>query len=305
MRIVQFMHPGDEIKVCGSQVPWNSGKHKRRLLRHLGCYIAGDNIAREGDLCFWNEYEAPTIATAINPPSTGWEYAHHYHRIVQPIPLFHGKRNNDQDECCSNTDPCVFGDTFKYSNCQQVPNGDLWNLPEGSLILFGSLHGGCFYLDTVFVTNDLGVQYSVPISKHPHPFTTSKEYKIVTLDNIKPRKNNRSKNSANPIIDKFMFYRGKLPVVNNRRVDDNDIFSFSPARIFGDLGYNERCKIDLSFLNALFQNLPGWRNFSSALNRKHKAITFNAGQVDVAAVWHAVRDAVRSASFELGYHFPW
>lgn len=154
MNVVQFMHPGDEVDVNGNPVPWNLGnRHRRRLLCHAGEYVDGNNnCVHEDNLCFWNEYEAPTHAYPIQP-HRGWDYAHHYHTIVKPIPPSPNRQNNRQDdvldECCDNTDPCVFGDTFKYSNCQQVPNGDLWNLPQGSLILFGSYHAKEFYLDTV------------------------------------------------------------------------------------------------------------------------------------------------------------
>ena len=302
MRIAQFMHPGAEFHVNRNQVQvsWNTGRHHRRLLRHTGEYVDGNNAAHEGDLCFWNEYEAPTIATAITQTHTGYDYAHHYHRIVTPIPPLPNRPVHPDQECCSNTDPCVFGQTFKYSNCQQVPNGDLWNLPQGSLILFGSHHAGLFYLDTVFVTGDAGIQYSVPIS-NPLPFTTSNEYKTVTLDNLTPHRNKRGVN-----IDKFMFYRGKLPSVNGAgQVAEDDMFSFTPARGFNSTNYNERCKIDLAALNARFQRVNGWRNFSLMLPQKHKMIVLNAAQGDVVAVWQAVRNEVIRSSFMLGYHFPW
>jgi hypothetical protein len=56
-----------------------------------------------------------------------------------------------------NTDPMVFGDAFYYSNCRQhnwrkPPNhpkpSEMQNLDLGSLILFGSMVGGEFVLDT-------------------------------------------------------------------------------------------------------------------------------------------------------------
>jgi hypothetical protein len=58
-----------------------------------------------------------------------------------------------------NTDPLVFGDRFRYSNCRQTRNAALRRLPPGSLILFGSALRGAFVLDTVFVVADHGVDY--------------------------------------------------------------------------------------------------------------------------------------------------
>jgi len=89
------------------------------------------------------------------------------------------------------------------------------------------------------------------------------------------------------------------------QVAEDDMFSFTPARVFNSTNYNERCKIDLAALNARFQSVNGWRNFSLKLTQNHKMIVFNATQGDVVAVWQAVRNMVIRSSFVLGYRFPW
>lgn len=305
MTVIQFLHPGGEVPVHSNPVPWNMGsRHYRRLLRHDGKYVDDANTVRDGDLCFWNEYEAPTNPTAITQPPTGWDFAHHYHRIIQPRNLAPLPQPNGDGECCSNTDPCVFGTTFKYSNCQQVPNGDLWNLLPGSLILFGALHSNLFYLDTVFVTQNQGTQYSVPVAQHGLQLQVSTEYRRVTLDNLMPRRNNRN----NTLISDFMFYRGKLPhrTTNGTVVDDNDIFSFTPSRIFNSHQYNERYKIDLAALNQVIQpQVPASRQFSVALTQGHKGIVLNATQYDVETIWREIRNDVIRRSFVLGFNFDW
>lgn len=53
-----------------------------------------------------------------------------------------------------NTDPFVFGSSFRYCNCHQDAFKTLRNLPNGSLILFGSSSHGTFCLDTVFVVKE-------------------------------------------------------------------------------------------------------------------------------------------------------
>ena len=308
MNVVQFMHPGREIDVTGNAVGWNTGEHRRRLLYNPGEYIdANNNSYHHDSLCFWNEYEAPTRAYPTQLHQ-GWNYARYYHQIINPIPPFQivqcNRLDNDNGECCVNTDPCVFGETFTYSNCQQVPGGDLWNLPPGSLILFGSLHAGDFYLDTVFVTRDRGIRYSVPIVGQRLPFVASNNYMIVTLNNLQPRLNRRRQ--PNTTISEFMFYRGKLPQINgNGHVEGRDIFSFVPTRIFNTRDYNERCKIDLVALNARLQHVQGFRMFSSGLTQGHRTVVFNAANANVTTIWREVRDAVINAAFYLGYHFPW
>jgi len=311
MNVVQFMHPGAEVGVHGNAVPWNLGnRHFRRLLCHAGEYVDGNNnILHDDNLCFWNEYEAPTQAYPIQQQNVGWDFAHHSHTIVTPIPPSPNQQDNWQDdvpaECCDNTDPCVFGDTFKYSNCQQVPNGDLWNLPQGSLILFGSLHARMFYLDTVFVTRDLGVRYSVPVANHPLPFATSNEYRTVTLDNLGPRRNGR--NRHNPIVNQFMFYRGKIPTLcADGHIDEQEIFSFTPTRILNTPGFNKRFGIDLAALNQRIRiRVHASRQFVPNLSQGHKTVVFNASQADVATIWREVRNAVINSSFMLGCHFAW
>jgi hypothetical protein len=64
----------------------------------------------------------------------------------------------DFDGTRQNTDPWVFGDGFRYSNCKQHTNNTparqpsaLQRLPAGSMILFGSAVSGGFVIDTVFV----------------------------------------------------------------------------------------------------------------------------------------------------------
>ena len=300
MTVVQFMHPGGEVPVHSNPVPWNMGPtHYRRLLRHDGLYVDAENTVRTGDLCFWNEYEAPTNPTAIAQPPTGWDFAHHYHRIIQPRNLARNLAQfphpNDDGECCTNTDPCVFGTTFKYSNCQQKPDGDLWNLLPGSLILFGALHANLFYLDTVFVTQNQGTQYSVPISQHGSQLQVSQEYMIVTLDNLMP-------------ICDFMFYRGKLPqrTAIGTVVKPNEMFSFTPSRIFNSPNYNERYKIDLAALNRVIQpQVPASRQFSVGLKQGHKGIVLKATQHDVETIWREIRNDVIRRSFVLGFNFDW
>ena len=177
-------------------------------------------------------------------------------------------------------------------------------MPQGSLILFCSYHAGDFYLDTVLVTKDTGVRYSVPISNQPLPFTVSNDYKTVTLNNLTPRLNTRTR--PNRLISEFMFYRGKLPSKqSNGCIDQQDIFSFTPARIFNSPNYNERCKINFATLNSRLQNLHDFLQFALVPPRRHKIIIHNATQSDVLTIWREVRNAVINSSFLLGYHFPW
>ena len=80
------------------------------------------------------------------------------------------------------TDPWVFGETFRYSNCKQLiyrqnPSA-LQRLTAGSVILFGSTLYGEFVLDTVFV-----VKKPVPYVPH-HPPETDEAFRLSTIESI-------------------------------------------------------------------------------------------------------------------------
>lgn len=311
--IIQFMHPGKEVDVkkLSKNNGWNIYGHARRLIKHVGVYVDSNNIVKEGELAFWNEYEAPTTPTRI--PRSGrynWKFAKYEHEIL-PLTKQMANPFKDKGSCCANTDPCVFGDTFKYSNCQQIPQGDLWKLNSGDVVLFGAHHKNLFALDTVFVVRDRGIVYQVPIRTFPLPsaISVSSEYKILTLDNLGPRKNRRAKkNHAKQFIDQFVFYRG-VPVLKGDLLERGQIFSYTPAKLAGTPDYNERCMIDLRVLNGRLRKAGLNAGFARKLKQGHKAIVYSGGQVSVNLVWNEVRDMVEKVNmknpFVLGTHFDW
>jgi hypothetical protein len=98
---------------------------------------------------FWGEWEPESEVTSITNPIPGGPEFIHTPYYVRPT---------DYSGDFQNTDPFVFGDQFLYTLCRQLkPIHEQWrptflrDLAPGSLILFGSLKGGGFVLDTVFV----------------------------------------------------------------------------------------------------------------------------------------------------------
>lgn len=144
---VQFIHPGSEHR---SPKPWNTGEHCRKFLQVRGSYVAAPNAPVEmGRVVFWGEWEAESegepIASTV-PDGPRW--------IHRPYYICPASYSGD----LQNTDPFVFGDRFLYTLCRQTKpiRGRarptfLRDLAPGSLILFGSLKGGDFVLDTVLV----------------------------------------------------------------------------------------------------------------------------------------------------------
>ncbi len=147
--VVQFPHPGGEHNL-GSvrRQSWNTASHRRKFLQSYGRCVADDGSLSEGDLVFWGEWEAPSYVIER------WEQKdplpRFLHRPVWERPTAKGTRQN--------TDPWVFGDSFKFSNCKQLTpkrnRSALQSLTPGSIILFGSTIGDEFVIDTVFVVKD-------------------------------------------------------------------------------------------------------------------------------------------------------
>ena len=139
--IVQFTHPGLEHrpdKRNGDHKSWNRGCHKRKFMLADGMYVRGNEINEE-KLLFWGEWEPPSKVEKLLKSESKF-FPKWLHRPYLPniLPTSRGYQESYQ-----NTDPCVFGDSFKYFVCKQfkAKNGQLTKLAKlekGSLILFGS-----------------------------------------------------------------------------------------------------------------------------------------------------------------------
>jgi hypothetical protein len=86
--LVQFLHPGGEH---GQDRPgfkdWNFGDHKRKFLLSEGTYVAGlRSKPRDGNVCFWGEWEPESEVTPIAAPVKGgpqWLHRPYYVRSAQ------------------------------------------------------------------------------------------------------------------------------------------------------------------------------------------------------------------------------
>ncbi len=101
---------------------------------------------------FWGEWEPPSKVEKLETNRNSL-YPQWLHQPYLPNPLPSGSN-------LQNTDPFVFGESFKYFICKQLKRNrptQLASLEQGSLILFGSTKGqgenAFFQLDTVFVVS--------------------------------------------------------------------------------------------------------------------------------------------------------
>ena len=303
--VVQFMHSGNEFlmskckhtpsprkRADGSLlVPWSREEnHFRRLVRHNGWYVDKSGNYKHGDLAFWTEWESETMARPLGTDEDFFK-AHFAHEVQCPPTVsgtVHCGRNPNGNYGCQNTDPCVFGDTFKYSNCHQSVHGDLRRMKPGSLIVFGSYKKDkrrkkeVFCLDTVFIVGDVAIDYS---PNDANGDWCSGQYKNLTLRRL-------------PHEGKYTFYRGATcrETVNLEKA----LFSFTPAKLCDGVCVPcERCVLDdISGLNKHLRN----KVFNKGSQGFHSE---EADQNEIKAVWNDIVQQVIKHGFVLGVHFDW
>jgi hypothetical protein len=161
--VVLFNHPGEE-HVCrqAGTFPWNVGEHRRKYVEVEANVARGDGSAfrRAFDkqrVGLWAEFEPDTNCrplSASEPRRRDLPVSCHTLLPIAVVP--------DDGQ---NTDPWIFGETFRYGFCRQVAarTSFLRNLVHGDLLLFGSFmmlnekaeatsHYN-FFVDTVFVVD--------------------------------------------------------------------------------------------------------------------------------------------------------
>ena len=290
MHVVQFPHPGAEFPVRDTNsdrrpdgrydVHWNTGGHHRRLVKHAGRYVDAHGVLQKGDLLFWTEWEGCTTATRLESQN-GLVNAHDLHEVVYPV--YTNNRNNAAT-CSQNTDPCVFGRTFKYSNCRQRgPRCTLRNLQQGSLVAFVSMIQDTYCLDTVFVV-DTRRDY---LTDNTNTVDCSAEYRTLTLDRL-------------PAHQNFTFYRGMTCSGNGNQA--NALFSFTPVRLYSGLGNQQnfaRCALDVDAVN----KAVGRDVFTHANLRNINTTALSAQEI--RRVWTEISRQVKEQGFVRGVSFDW
>ena len=308
--IVQFFHsscecPVEQLKRGKSRfgsgdsvfVPWvvKKGKtnspaddgckivcdgHTRRLISHDGQYVDPSGKLKSAQMAFWGEWEADTYATKLpSPKSSASFHARWVHTVSLPAVV--------PDPKCVNTDPCVFGSSFKYCCCLQQNRANpniMRRLPPGSLILFGSRFHREFVLDTVFVVDGPGVEYEIRNSSN---LEVSTEYRKLTLDRLHGS-------------GKHTFFRGAT------FGQEQGPYSFVPAKQFTNDSAvcGERFRLDVNALNSC---LTGCKQKLSTNPKKKRGITtVRTDSSTILSVWHNILNQVHNTpGFVPAVHFDW
>ncbi|WP_027633342.1 hypothetical protein [Clostridium hydrogeniformans] len=171
-RLILFFHPADERKPEKDQTIYKWAKdvrHSRKYVVSNGKLLSSiDDEIKECNFGFWTEWEAISRFEEINNASEnkkGFPERRHY--PIKPLSEGCNSISSEGNGSCKtgylNTDPCVLGNMFLYSNCQQDNNVKkckiLKDLEPGGIILFGSGKQSNekniydkFICDTIFVT---------------------------------------------------------------------------------------------------------------------------------------------------------
>jgi hypothetical protein len=263
---VQFPHPGTEHNPGKSnRQPWNRCDHRRKFLLSDGRYVAGDGSVCEAPLVFWGEWEAPSYI------KTKWLRNGPLPRFLH-VPVWEQPADSDPRQ---NTDPWVFGDCFRYSNCKQASQSALRRLAPGSIVLFGSgsRRDDTFVIDTVFVVGD-----ACPFSPVEPP-ETDDAFRVCTIESLR---------TSGDAGNRFTLYRGatyEAPI--------NGMYSFVPCR----RADREKVRfsrpsvaLPLCYVNPTSTQSPNGAGRPRAV-------------AEVREQWEIVREQVLKADCLLGVHF--
>jgi len=265
--VVQFPHPGREHNP-GSELrqSWNDADHRRKFLCSPGRYVSKGATPRAGDLVFWGEWEPPS--NIIWDWGKGDLLPRFLHEPVWERPAAGRTRKN--------TDPWVFGNCFRFSNCKQLTQrrkrSALQNLTPGSIILFGSTIGAEFAIDTVFVVKE---------SRRFSPskfFRTDEAFRVCTIESLLTTGN---------ADDSFTLYRGAT-----YEAPFNGMYSFVPSR---------RADTDEVRFSRPSISLPVYVNPKST--RSPRGAKNPGFGTDVREQWEKVRRQVFDAGCVLGVWF--
>src|SRR5258708_28942802 len=169
--VIKFPHPGGEHNPGKTdRQGWNTGADPwRKFLQSVGRWIDADGNRSETNLVFWGEWEPPSLITERWP--VNGDLPRFLHKPIWEHPTSNAPRQN--------TDPWVFGNGFRYSNCKQLAQAGLRKLPPGSVIFFGSTLYGKFVVDTVFV-----VANATPFTPRHAP-NVDDAFRVCTIESLR------------------------------------------------------------------------------------------------------------------------
>lgn len=306
LSIVIFYHPGGEHHVSPAMLkkgimPWsNLPGHHRKFLEAKGDSIQNGVLSSQlTQLRFWGEWEPDSYVQELSIGSSPRFLHTPFLRDPLPnLPSYASNACGTKPACgtepmcgaqavtqnrLQNTDPFVFGDSFLYSNCQQItkkgkPTG-MTQLEIGSIILFGSRVNGNFALDTVFVVGDKKPYTPQNMSNDLAGFVPSDYPQIMQLSGTQ----------------KYVCYKGAT--YSNHC---NGMYSFVPCKISNgkNVGFSRAVLTPADFQSCNMSHI-----LSDRQTQGRKITEVNGHEAK--QVWDSVRLAILKQNFLEGFNFQW
>ena len=282
LQMIQFPHPIWEDRAdIGCVKPWNRSAHKRNFIVSPGEAIVskGTESKRFREISFWGEWEPEAKIVGhfdiADSPITP-------RRLIAPL-FPKDMPEPSGDNCCGNTDPFVFGEHFKYSNCRQNISGHpnrLQYFSAGSLILFGGIYRGDFWLDTVFVVKDKLKYKGCDCQNQEMQNFLGADYPFFHAATLKPIAASRDMQQRH-----YTLYRGQTWWENS------DYFSFVPCDV------NERSFAKVKLSPTMIQKL--------SKNARNYTVLGEYEEPSPAPqeVWNKIVDEVFAQGLSLGVRF--
>lgn len=282
LQMIQFPHPipEDRADIDGVK-PWNRSAHKRNFIVSSGEAIVakGKSPQRFRDISFWGEWEPEAKIVG------------HFYKADSPItprrliaPLFPKDMPEPSgNKGCGNTDPFIFGEHFKYSNCLQNRSGHpnrLQDLSAGSLILFGGICRDDFWLDTVFVVKDWLKYKGCDCQNQEMQDFLGADYPFFHAATLKPIAASRDMQERH-----YTLYRGQ-----NWQENPN-YFSFVPCDV------NERAFAKVRLTSEMIPNLSKCAQMYTVLGGYEEPNSMPQ------EVWNKIADEVFAQGLSLGVRF--
>ena len=272
-RVVQLNHPSPSareitqpnnlVRNCNRWVrPANSDAHYRVYSKLKGFYLKNlDEVKpHKGIVYSWIEWESEAYYYPLdNKPIAGY-YQPKFQRCYK--------------KGTQNTDPYIFGQQFKYSNCSQT--GVMLRLPYHSLILFGSAKKHGFELDTVFV---VGAHFPAKFVNSLYMLMYSNTYIDTVLSQLNGMYLGDNPSEVNRIYHSETWYRNK------------DYFSYVPVKSTCQQrrkGFYDKVIIPYDIMSEVTQG---------HIYNKFK-------DKDPQEIWYKITQLVLEQKFYLGILFP-
>lgn len=307
-KIVIFFHRGDEASLKrgmnrnGGTYLWKKAYkenmekelHSRKSVVTNGVYVHnGEKVNAE--LNFWCEYEASSNYKRnqfFKKEKTKNEIPDYFHWPIMP-------KIDSKNKCFEllNTDPCVFGDRFKYCNCYQGRSKKLKNLQTGDLIIFGASSASkkakrgrdnrkktdTFILDTVFVVKESYKDFlNSYIPNGEIPF--EEWYYNLTVRHLH-------------LNDNFTLYFGANYESQYTDKNNNNLYSFFPCKEYTGLkNYKGFKRPELKFNDRIFTDKEIIIKDGSC----RVPLIYETSHDEISNLWREIRDKVLESGLLVG-----